>query len=537
MVPLRLRRAENDVAYCAVRSLSRDSSRKLISRLLKDASITADAGELGQLIDLGDGHPFNIYRMVDEIRERGIKGFLANPSDFINWKHRQSSEYLAKVKLSDRESSILALLKLVPELDFDTLVAAIAANAAELSDDLLRLTGLHVLESTADRFTVSPPLRVAVERDKRVRLPDDKQREALRIISESLSVRLEEGTASVALVNSAVLASLETGGAMTAIAAALLLPSHYVWLAKAQYDRRNWSESIRLAREALKSRERLSHGGFVAACRFLCLSAARLGEEDVFQEGIRRLEADAKDDWAKSNVAFLKGFNLRLRGSLPAAEAEFREAYRLSPGNISAAREIAAISLVRGNLDEAERFAREAYGQAGNNPYVVDILITVLLRKHGKRSRTVSEILDMLGILEKIGEEGGRSFFTSRKAEFELVCGRTAEARKFVERAIARTPRIFEPHRIYVEVLLKEGNKTKARDELNIMREIVNSRDPNERRTNYRSYLEMESAYLTEIGQYAEAKRIFNDQQIFTDDERSAAIKRVEIAQSYSRNK
>lgn len=404
-----------------------------------------------------------------------------------------------------------------------------------MSDDLLRLSNLHILESSADRFMVAPPLRVAVERDRRVSLSDSEQQDALRTISRSLTVRLEDGTAPVALVNSAVLASLEAGDAMSGLAAAFLLPSHYIWLSKVHYDKRNWPESIRLALEALKSKQRLSHSGFVAACRFLCLSAARLGEEDVFQQGIRQLEADAADNWARSNVAFLKGFNLRLKGSLPAAEAEFRESYRLSPGNISAAREIAAISLVRGNLGEAERFAREAYGHAGNNPYVIDILISVLIRKHGRNSKDIVEISDMFDILERVGEEGGKSFYTTRRAEFELICGITRNARKFVEKAIGRTPRIFEPHRIYAEILLKEGNKTKARDELNLMREMVNSRDPNERKSNFRAYLQTYAKYLTEVGQFKEAKEVFQDGSIFTDEEQANAVRDIEIFQSYTK--
>lgn len=537
MVPLRLRRSENDLAYAAVRSLVREASRRLISKLLKDKQIASDDAAIDDLVFLGDGHPFNMYRMIDEIGEKGLKSFLANPSEFINWKHRQSSEYLNKMTLNEREVGILALLRLVPELDFDTFVSALRADAAQMSDDLLRLSNLHILESNADRFMVAPPLRVAVERDRRVRLSDSDQQDALRTISRSLTVRFDEGTAPVTLVNTAVLASLEAGEAMSGLAAAFLLPSHYIWLSKVHYDKRNWAESIRLALEALKSRPRLSHSGFVAGCRFLCLSAARLGEEDVFQQGIRQLEADAADDWARSNVAFLKGFNLRLKGSLPSAETEFRESYRLSPGNISAAREIASISLVRGNLGEAERFAREAYGQAGNNPYVIDILISVLIRKHGRNSKDIAEIRDMFDILEKVGEEGGKSFYTTRMAEFEFICGTTHKARKFVEKAIGRTPRIFEPHKIYAEILLKEGNKTKARDELNFMREMVNSRDANERRSNFRAYLQIYAKYLTEIGQFDEAKKVFEDGTVFTDEERVNEVRQIEIIQSYIKKK
>ena len=118
-----------------------------------------------------------------------------------------------------------------------------------------------------------------------------------------------------------------------------------MWLAKRHYDEKNFEESIRLAKEALSRADRLSSKGFVAACRYQCLSAARLGKTGVFDEGITKLVGAANDNWARSNIAFLNGFNFRLKGNLPKAEASFRSAYDLSPGNVSAARELAADTL------------------------------------------------------------------------------------------------------------------------------------------------------------------------------------------------
>jgi hypothetical protein len=80
---------------------------------------------------------------------------------------------------------------------------------------------------------------------------------------------------------------------------------------------------------------------------------------------------------------------------------------------------------------------------------------------------------------------------------------------------------------------LKEGNKLKAEEQINWMKEKVNSRDPSERRTNYRSYLVTYSHYLTEIGRLQQAKEIFDDQSVFAEKERIAAVREIEIVQSY----
>ncbi len=536
MTPMKLRRTEQDVSYLAVKSLKRESAERLISRLLKDREIPVTGEALGELVNLSDGHPFNIYRMIDELSERGLAAFLASPRDFIDWKHRQSSEYLKKVKLGREDVLILGLLREIPELDFTGIITALEIDADAASETLLRLTNLHIVETFADRFIVSPALRVAVERDKRIHLPRDLQTSAMRSVAQSLSIRLEEGTAPIALVDTAVLSALEYGEGMSGFAAAFLLPSHYVWMAKKHYDQHKWEESIRFANEALKRSARLSSDGFVAACRYMCLSAARIGNLEIFDEGIAKLEVVAKDDWAKSNIAFLKGFNLRLKGNLPSAEALFRQSYALSPGNLSAAREIAAICLTRDNLDEAEHFAREAHSHARSNPYLLDILISVLIRKHGRNAKHMPEINDMFDTLENVGEEEGRSFFTTRKAEFEHLWGDNKEALRLIEGATKKTPTIFEPHRIHAEVLLKDGNKAKALEVINVLKAMVNGREPNERRSNYRLYLQTYAHYLVEVGKYNEAKVVYNDQAFFTDEERKSEVRNIDIVQSFRRS-
>jgi len=512
MIPFKLRRSQDDISYLALKSLTRDVGKRLVSRLLRDHGISADGDEIERLVTLADGHPFNFYRMIDEVSSRGVEAFLANPTDFIDWKHRQSSEYLQKIPLSDGAVLILGLLKLVPELDFTAVTAALQIDPAVASETLLQLADLHVVEAKFGRFVISPALRIAVERDRRIGLPAEVRKTAVTALANTLSIRIEEGTAPIALVDAAILSSLEGNEGLPNFASAFLLPSHYVWLSKRNYDERFFPESIRLAKEALSGVQRLSSAGFVAACRYMCLAAARTGNSDVFQEGIEKLEKAANNEWAQSNVAFLKGFNFRLKGKIPAAEAQFKEAYRLSPGNLSAAREIAAICLIRDQLDEAETFAREAYSHASRNPYLVDMLISVLIRKRGRRSASDGEIRELFDVLEEVGEEAGRSLFTTRKAEFEHLWGDNKEALSLVEKAISKTPTIFEPRRLLAEIYLKDGNNVKAAEAINWMREKVNSRDPDERRSNYRSYLVTYSRYLQSIGQYAEAKEVYDDQ-------------------------
>jgi hypothetical protein len=175
----------------------------------------------------------------------------------------------------------------------------------------------------------------------------------------------------------------------------------------------------------------------------------------------------------------------------------------------------------------------QAHTHAHSNPYLIDILISVLVRKYGRSAKHMSEIQELFDALESVGEETGRSFFTTRKAEFEHLWGNNKEALDLINRAVRKTPNIFDTQRLKAEILLKDGNKTHAGEVINRMREIVNARDPRERKSNYRGFLVTESHYLQEIGQFEEAKQIYQDESVFTESERVTAMREIEITQSY----
>lgn len=85
MIPKRLRRAADDLAYLSVSALTREDTERLITGLLKECDVRVKSGQLEKLVDIADQHPFNIYRMVDLVSETSVDLFLSNPRDFIEW--------------------------------------------------------------------------------------------------------------------------------------------------------------------------------------------------------------------------------------------------------------------------------------------------------------------------------------------------------------------------------------------------------------------------------------------------------------------
>lgn len=153
---LRFRRSASDIAYVGLTALSHDESVRLASRLFKDHEQPITKDQLSAVVALSDAHPYNFYRIVEEVNERGLAAFLANPSDFVEWKHRQSSEYVGKIHFTKQDRLLLGLLKLLPALDFQAMVDALPIEPGAASDALLRLSSLHVLEHTGSVFNIPP---------------------------------------------------------------------------------------------------------------------------------------------------------------------------------------------------------------------------------------------------------------------------------------------------------------------------------------------------------------------------------------------
>lgn len=534
MMPHKFRSGYRHGTFLAVRALKWEPTKRIISALLKRHQIQVDQPVLEELASLTEGHPFNIYNAIELVRESGASTLLADPANFIEWKHRQSSEFLRKIDLSQVDCVILQILKNIPELDLASISSALAIDPADVASSLHTLSLRHVIDSVSDRFRISPAVKVAVERDPRILMPSGRQKAAIASIARSLSLRLEDGTAPIALVDAAILSSVESGAALTSVAAAFLLPSHYVWLSKKCYDQRQWHESVRHGQEALKGLNRLSNHGLNSACRFICLAAARIGDDKSFSDAIILLESRASSDWTRSNVAYLKGFRLRIRGRIPAAKLNFERAYELANGNLSAIRELAALFLAEGDFISAEKFAREAYDHARTNPYFVDILLSVLLRMSTTPARSL-EISELFDALEIVGETDGHSFFSTRKAEHEFRKGSKARAADLIAEAVKKTPRIFEVRRLEAEINLDLGNKTKAASAVQAMEQIVNDRDIYDRRSNYPIFLKTKAHYLAETGQHDAAMALLKEDDYFSRDEQEKLLGEIKILKDLAR--
>jgi tetratricopeptide (TPR) repeat protein len=530
-VPRKSRANRDSLVYAPLPSLERKDIRQLSAFLLRDAGMVYSEEQLQQIIELSDGHPFNVIFIVQAAKQYTLDVFLADPAELTQWKHGRSSAFLQKVTFTPLEHTILTALKNFSSLDFDTLAQAAGGGLQDIGTAMMRLMDLHIVEAKSDAYLVAPPLRMAVERDTRFRGTGEELRNIVRKVASLLNVYDEDSEISLPLINAGILAQLQEDEKVPELFSAFLLPSHSVWLARRHYDATDYSESIRFAETALQGAERLSPAGVIEACRCLCLAGTRLGQETVYEKGVSILKRNSNDRWASSNLSFLMGFHARLQGNLPEAESHFRKAYEDSPGNYSAARELASICMLRGDMIAAEQFARQAFSKAPDNRYILDIMLTILIKSGLVENKP--EIESLFDRLQIVGDEEGHSFYTTRRAEYALRNGQPNEASKLIDEAKAKTPNNFGVRALRFEIYLDLGNKSIANDELNALQAMVQRNTTGERRTNWRPLLEMKARYLASIGSFEDAKNLYRTAGLFTTDETQRAIKDIEIEQAF----
>ena len=187
-----------------------------------------------------------------------------------------------------------------------------------------------------------------------------------------------------------------------------------------------------------------------------------------------------------------------------------------------------------GNHDDAEKFAREAFEIAQDNAYILDILLSVLIRSHRSKVKLAEPEVEMLfERLKQAGEEHGRSFYTTRRAEYELKRGSVDVACKLIDEAVKQSPGIFNVHALRAEIYLERGNNTTTLEELKKLHAIVHRNTSGERFTNLRPYLVLEASYNAATGNFDGAKDIYRNRDVFTEEEALEAVRQLEIERAY----
>jgi tetratricopeptide (TPR) repeat protein len=525
-VPFRKQKRYANTIHIKIDGLQPSDSRKLIGLLLKTApTVEYTEDELDRLIDMADGHPLNIYMMVDFIKAYGLQAFIHNPEEITLWRHRRGQEFIQQFEFNETETKIIAALAQLPRIDSDTIFETFDSDGMNTSLALASLVDKHIILLNDRDYQINQSLRVAIEKDTRFK-SIGQTGAFLRAFAKRLAATDPGEAVSVSFIESGILASLATDEELPPHISALLLPSHQLWQARRLYDREQYDESLKFANAALDGAARLSQRGRVEAYSIAIRSSSRLGrlgDVDRYVSALHRIAASPRD---KATAVFLEGFAARMNGKFPEAERFFRESLRLSPTNASAERELAHLLLVRGKVDEALIFARRAFSNSSNNPFITDILIGTLLNLYISGSSNVerTEIVDLLNHLELISGDGS-SFHEIRSAELQLIDNDLEGAWKAAKAAIRRNGTRFSAHVLMYRIAKRRGEIQNATECIANMQRIIDDQNSGESRSDLRTLIDLQIENLVDRRRFDDARRTIKLSPTHDEEEKDELIR------------
>ncbi len=506
MMPQRLRSGYNRSFHQYLEPLDDGSVKEIIAFGFQEFEIDYSPDELEDLVQLVDGHPFNIRFALQYVVTYGIQSLLDDPSDLVSWKQRRAEDYLGKIDFTEIEGDLIAVISDYRHVAPDMIADILSHPVPEIRAALRRLQEFCCVEFREGYFHISAPIRDAVSKDDRFDRPSEWKRKVAAAICDAIKNYQDDDQVSVPIIETAIIAAAKGEVAAPLFLSHLILPSHVLRIARDHYDGRRWGRCQEFAQRAFEAKSRLPLDAQVEALRLWGLSSVRTDDDPAYQKVLEFLR-DYRSNYAKRVGQFLRGFYFRVQGRLDEAEPHFLAAWKLAKKNESINRELAILYCRQARYSEAEPFARAAYENAPNSPYILDVMAETLLGKQQYGGRVDAEDLKkVLKNLQIYGDAPGSSFYLNRVAQENLKDGDKRGALESVNRAIARTPSLLPPYFMRSDICLALGDTTGAERDLEKINGLLTQAGGYSEGDEARA-AELEIKIRIERGRFGEAKQ------------------------------
>jgi hypothetical protein len=294
-----------------------------------------------RVVELIDGHPYNVQFAVQFIRAYGIQSLIDDPRDLIEWKNRRAEDFLARIEFSETESNALSILSEYRYLASGTIAEAIGADTQTVATVLRRLEEFCCIERRGNYFHITHPIREGVRRDPRFERTNEWKQRVADKICDLVSSYKDEDDVPLSILDSSIQAAARSGKPHPYLSM-FILPSHLLRIARDYYDADKRTLCMEFCARAFGMKDRLTSDALVEVLRLWGLSAARSNEKEAFKNVLQEL-AKLHSRIARRVRLFLEGFDLRNRSRLDEAEEKFRAAWDLGKHNQSINRELAKL--------------------------------------------------------------------------------------------------------------------------------------------------------------------------------------------------
>lgn len=462
----RTRSSHPEIAFLDIDPLSEEQATQYVVQKARAREIELTAGDVEKIVSIGRGHPQNIDYILEKCRQYPPpKLALEGMDDFYDLSRERSKHLLDSIAddLSADATKLLSIIRAYFNIpaEFVTTIFDSYERGANACAELL---DRHAIVSAHGIYSVSPPLWDAVDREVRFSLTAESAREvASKFVAALLDYR-EDGLVPVNIIDAASVAAIQTGKLEGNWTSQFVLPSHYIYLARYSYDRRQFKKAIEYANSATAYRSSLTDAAFIQACRTLGMSGARIGDEGVVAHAVAYLNG-VHDPYAQASGAFIRGFSFRLSGRFSDAEGELKRARKTLGDDFALMRELAIVHTLMRQFDQAISYGEVALARSPENPYLLDVVARarIGLAKDGRALEYDRELSDIMDRLEKFGTSSGMSFYHIRLSEKLLKEKKLAAALKSADAAVRCTPDLAAPYLVRSRAHLALGRTKEAK--------------------------------------------------------------------------
>lgn len=464
--PVAKARSECDtLVFLDIDPLDPDSARQYIVQKARIRGVSLSPPEIDDIIKLGHGHPQNYDFILEKCKQYTASVALADLEDIYAVSRERSRAILESIRFSRNARHLLSVLRLYFNIPAE-FIADLFEDAVEGADACAELLDLHVIMESHGVYSISPPLVDAIGRDRRLALDPAQSARIARKFVKALNEYQDDGRVPVNIIDAAALAALESGAERSNWTEQFILPSHYIYLARHLYHRRQYERAIEYAESAIHYKLSLTDAAFIQACRTLGMSAAQIGDDERVRRATGFLTA-LRDSYANASAHFIRGFNARLSGDFKTAEEEYLAAKPTARDDIALDRELATVYLLLRDYERALSYADLALARAPDSPYLLDSVARALINKYESEQSLEEELrlADVMRRLEHADAEHQGSFFALRQAEHLLRRHEVARALSFADEAVRRTPELAAPYLMRSRIHLAKGAIRSARSD------------------------------------------------------------------------
>ena len=509
MPPFSYRATQKRIYFCLLKPFNDEDIKSIMGLRLKQYNIPYDSEQIDNLIESIEGHPFNVNYIVGVAKSYGLEQFFLMRDEFNAWRRRRANEFINQIEFSETDKKIMSIISQFRFVPIEMLVNTIESSQTEISISLRNLEDSGCIERNQYYYRLSSPLRDAIQRDSRFQMDKDLRQKTAQSVVEVVAGYKNDDNVSVELIEVGITASIVSGESdKYKFLTDIILPSHFLRLARQSYDRNDHKLAVDLCEQALSREVLLTEEGKIEALRIRGLSLARLRERGKLKDNnsdLRRVGSK----YAKIIAFFLEGFDNRLAGDLDGAESAFLKGYSLGHENYHIMRELAQVYLRQGRFAEAETYARKAHEFAPTNPFQIDMLISVLVGKAQCRDEILDsqEIRTLMKDLERYDEKEGRTFFLAKQADLALIAGNITEALEWADKAVQLSPNRFTSLMTRAQIRMKAGDLAGVSHDLDLMKTIIDDSSTGEGKSWLVEYDKIKIRLYLEQRRYRDAKK------------------------------